>query len=620
MIESGKIDRICLAAAILAIVISLLLVIAAVSSPPAKVQEKSTLGVSDEYAALLFDDSFVHVIDIEVSEASWQYMVRHAMEEQYVLCDAVIDGERISQIAIRPKGNSSLASIAGQGSDRFSFKIEFDHYHPGNTYHGLDKLALNNLGQDVSAMKDYLSYRMMQEMNVPGPLCSYTLVQLNGKDFGLYLAVEGIEDSFVCRNYGEWKGNLYRPDVYAIESISPSQFMDLPLEQMAEDIAKKQPGDRADILGPIINRAFSDVQELVRISAGGYAGENPDAYRVVFDTAVFDADDTDRSRYISAVRALDEAASAQDALDMQALCDYFAVHNFVNNYDSYTGIFSHNYYICERDGKLSLVPWDYNLGFGAFSVESAYNSFVGGTKWYVPLDFGKAMSSDKSFVNYPIDTPLISAEMEMRPLFSRLIADETGLALYHDACARLLKHYFADGVFARWTTDVSEMIRPYVQQGLTFYEEAAFDRAVDAVQRYGQLRAESIQGQLDGRIPATLDGQSADYANLIEIDGLDLSKTIDFGGLAFGITSEEVCNILEVVFDGRETTDVDALMADLSANPAEILPLALRVIGSSKLISGAIVSAAAPPAVLVVCVMALVIMLRSVRRKRGKGG
>ena len=223
MLETSRMNRICIAAIVLAAVLSLVLMILGASQPPPKPVRNDMLGVSDDYADRLFDDSYVHRINLLVPDVSWQFMVQHAMEEQYILCDAEIDGEPIGSIAIRPKGNSSLASIAGAGSDRFSFKIEFDHYRPGNTYHGLDKLALNNLGQDISCLKDYLTYQMMVGMDVPGPLCAYTLLQLNGQDFGLYLAVEGIEDSFAARNYGaDWTGNLYRPDVYAIESLTPA--------------------------------------------------------------------------------------------------------------------------------------------------------------------------------------------------------------------------------------------------------------------------------------------------------------------------------------------------------------------------------------------------------------
>ena len=43
-------------------------------------------------------------------------------------------------------------------------------------------------------MKDYLSYRMMQEFGVDAPLCSYAYITVNGEEWGLYLAVEGVEE------------------------------------------------------------------------------------------------------------------------------------------------------------------------------------------------------------------------------------------------------------------------------------------------------------------------------------------------------------------------------------------------------------------------------------------
>ncbi len=93
-----------------------------------------------------------------------------------------------------------------------AFKIEFDHYDSTNTYHGLDKLCLNNIIQDNTYMKDYLCYTVMGEFGVASPLCSYAYITVNGEDFGLYLAVEGIEESFLERNYGSNYGELYKPD------------------------------------------------------------------------------------------------------------------------------------------------------------------------------------------------------------------------------------------------------------------------------------------------------------------------------------------------------------------------------------------------------------------------
>lgn len=61
-------------------------------------------------------------------------------------------------------------------------------------------------------MKDYLVYTMMNEFGANAPLCSFVYITVNGEDFWLYPAVEGIEDSFLQRNYGVDYGELYKPD------------------------------------------------------------------------------------------------------------------------------------------------------------------------------------------------------------------------------------------------------------------------------------------------------------------------------------------------------------------------------------------------------------------------
>ncbi len=82
--------------------------------------------------------------------------------------------------AIRAKGNTSLSNVKQYGNDRYSFKIEFDHYDDTLTYHRLDKLVLNNNIQDNTLMKDYLTYRMMAYMGVDAPLVSYAFITVNG--------------------------------------------------------------------------------------------------------------------------------------------------------------------------------------------------------------------------------------------------------------------------------------------------------------------------------------------------------------------------------------------------------------------------------------------------------
>ena len=60
------------------------------------------------YVSKLFSTDRVHQIDLAVKESDWESMLENALSEEYISCTAVIDGEKFSNVGIRPKGNSSL--------------------------------------------------------------------------------------------------------------------------------------------------------------------------------------------------------------------------------------------------------------------------------------------------------------------------------------------------------------------------------------------------------------------------------------------------------------------------------------------------------------------------------
>ncbi|MFQ9697525.1 MAG: CotH kinase family protein, partial [Zhenhengia sp.] len=166
-----------------------------------------------EYAEKLFDKNAVSTIDIQMDPEEWQNMLDNALQEEYVKCDVVINGETIYNVGIRPKGNTSLTQVANDpNTDRVSFKFEFDHYVKGQTYYGLDKLVVNNMYADATYMKEYLSYDLMDYMGIKTPLYAFISITVNGEPWGLYLALEALEESFAIRNYGADYGKLYKPE------------------------------------------------------------------------------------------------------------------------------------------------------------------------------------------------------------------------------------------------------------------------------------------------------------------------------------------------------------------------------------------------------------------------
>ena len=147
MSTSKHIDKICVVAIVFALILGILFMN---GESLGLVAEAREIG----YEPRIFDRTRVHTVDIVMD--GWDSFIKTCENEEYAACAVVIDGEAYRNVAIRAKGNTSLSSVRSSGSQRYSFKIEFDHYDNNTTYHGLDKLVLNNVIQDNTYMKDFL--------------------------------------------------------------------------------------------------------------------------------------------------------------------------------------------------------------------------------------------------------------------------------------------------------------------------------------------------------------------------------------------------------------------------------------------------------------------------------
>lgn len=487
---------------------------------------------SAAYEQGLFDYSSVHSIDIVMED--WDSFIETCENEEYAAATVVIDGNSVGNVGIRAKGNTSLSNVSSMDSDRYSFKIEFDQYEDGKNYQGLDKLVLNNLIQDNTMMKDFLTYQLMGQFGVAAPLCSYAYLTVNGEDWGLYLALEAVEDSFLQRNYGNDFGDLYKPDSMSMgggrgngkefdfenfnaEDFDFSQFKPENAPQMPEGTTPpegfgrgngtqqsegEERGNRGGGFGGDFGGGMGSSDVKLQ-----YIDDEPDSYSNIFDSAKTPVSDADQTRLIASLKSLSQYENLDSVLDIEAVLRYFVVHNFVVNGDSYTGSMIHNYYLYEQDGLLSMIPWDYNLAFGSFQSSSA-----------------------KSAVNDPIDSPL--SVSEDRPMAYWIFTSEDYTQQYHQYFSEFLQQFFSDGQAEQLIRSTAELISPYVEKDPSkFCTMEDFELAVETLSRFCQLRADSVQGQLDGSIPSTSEGQNKDSASLIDCGDLTLS---DMGSMGMG--------------------------------------------------------------------------------------
>lgn len=517
-------------------------------------QSQASMNNEVAYESEIFGTEIIS-IEIIADDDDWEEMLENAVSEEYIMADVVVNGTTFTNVGVRPKGNSSLTEVANSDSDRYSFRIQFDEYIDGQTAFGLESLVVNNMVGDNTYMKEYISYDLMSEMGVDSPLFGYTDMTINGEDWGLYLAIELYNDSYEERVFNDLSGELYNVKniskevtgdgagmVPSIEGGPPMELEDRvevegeePTENslgggqrnrppqniednsIDETFAQNSVKEEAGVgetsppnagEGAQGNRSMQQTEE---VSSGGslqYTDDNSDSYPEIFENVVGTATESDFQSVIEALEALSKGEELENYFDVEQILKYLAVHTIVVNLDSYSSSMAQNYYLYENDGQVTILPWDYNLAWGGFQSSDA-----------------------TTVINFPIDTPVSDVDMSTRPLLEKLFENTEYLDMYHEYLNEILETYFLDGQFEQKVNEVYDLISGYVKNDPTaFIEYDEYEEAVASFIELGTLRAQSVEGQLDGTIPSTTDGQTSNPEALVNAGNLNISTLGSMGG------------------------------------------------------------------------------------------
>ncbi len=178
----------------------------AISIPAAHAEEKEKgKGKKTEESQAFFQSGPVPSLKIEVGPDG----VKHLKEQpkEYVRCKITEEGGTVYQdVGIKLKGSAGSFQEFDQ---RPAFTVNMDKFTPDQAFHGLDKLHLNNSVQDETLLHELICSDLFRKAGIPAPRISHARVWLNGKDMGLYVLKEGVDKTFLKRNFENPKGNLY---------------------------------------------------------------------------------------------------------------------------------------------------------------------------------------------------------------------------------------------------------------------------------------------------------------------------------------------------------------------------------------------------------------------------
>ncbi|MDO5518199.1 MAG: CotH kinase family protein [Clostridium sp.] len=497
--------------------------------------ENKTVYAEKTLSEVLDKDSITD-ISIDIDESDWQWLLENATDEEYRSCNITINGTTYYNVGIRPKGNTSLTNVASDDTtDRYSFKIKFNEYVSGQTYNGMKSIVLNNIIQDSTYMKEYITYDLYSSLGVATPEMSYSNITINNETWGLYLAIEVIDERYLENNFGTTEGNLYKPETMGVNNKggdnkggmgNPPDMKDgmnvgAPGEkQEGQQMQHGNPEETTTTENEAVqnkDESKSNAENNRGNKGGGPGGGRPtegadfiyidddvSSYSIVRDSAVFKrTTDDDFKRVINMYKNLNDGTNLEEVLDVEEVLKYFAVNTFVINLDSYSGSMYHNYYLYENNGKCQILPWDLNLSFGGYGANK------GGMG-----QGGENSSQGSGTINFPIDNP-VSGDLSNMPLIGKLLEVDEYKELYHTYLQQIADEYFNSGYYENLVNKLDTMISEYVKADPTaFCTYDEYKTAVSEMINFGKDRTTSVLAQLNGDQPSTTYGNIESTVNI----------------------------------------------------------------------------------------------------------
>ena len=448
----------------------------------------SSLGY--EYKEKFFNKDELSEVSIKVDEADWDSLLSNPTAEEYFEATVTLNGVTYEHVGVRAKGNSSLSSVASSESNRYSLKLDFSQYDNNQSYYGLEKINLNNNFSDTTQMKEYVSYELMNQLDIPTPAYAYAKVHVNGQYYGLMLAVEEIGEAFVRTHYNTSEGYIFKPE-----------------------------GDGSDLK---------------------YVSDQVSDYSGIFNEVKYNKETAEQSsNIITMMKQISEGDTS--ALQLDLIARYFALNTALVNMDSYQGSFKHNYYLYEdKNGMFSIIPWDYNMSFGGFtgmgggnrgefpnmrqsqarpqrendnqiqfdaSQQAEQQQPIRYNMGQRPNGMGNGLNISQSMmtstnINFSITNPVSGTTIDERPLLKIILEDEKARVLYEQYLEQIATSLLTEANISGITSKLQDLLLNAVESDPSKFSTTeqfiAGVKGDESLAAFAKARSVATLSQLNG--------------------------------------------------------------------------------------------------------------------------
>lgn len=304
----------------------------------------------------------LHEMEVHITQSEWDRLLRilevNISSDQYVKADFIyrhtpgdqVNVDTVMEVGFRIRGNTTRRLPYKRGKyQRAHFKIKFDkrfdqeegtpeyEERKKRTFADIEAINLKwgreGSESDVSQIREIYQYDMMRRAGVyvPQTTSSRLILLVDGErvDYGVYTAIEPIDDTFLKHHLGNDEGDLYK---CLWKNLGPAT--------------------------------------LSRASASGNRvgiGDAEFGYEPTYDLKEGDLDNNNLLDFVNNLGDLssnDLKSYLDTHFDVDRFLRYLAMNVILGMPDDYWGMGNNYYLYFPDDGKITFIPYDYDHGLG----------------------------------------------------------------------------------------------------------------------------------------------------------------------------------------------------------------------------------------------------------------
>lgn len=258
-----------------------------------------------------FDEYDVMEVELDIKPDEFKDMIENPRKKDLREASVKINNKEYNKIGVRTRGHSTISKNEAMGGYRYNLELRLDAFNKNSNYEGVESINLNFSITYTGLINEYIGYRLMKTMGIISPECCFAFLKVNGVDWGVCVAVEEVDKTFVKKNFENTQGDLYK----SVRSGEDHEEALMDYWYSFKQLRLKT------------NKTTTD-HDAFKTMAQSFVDE--EGYEKYFDVDTF--------------------------LKLAAL------NRVTGNFDDFSTL-QNNYYLYETNGYFTVIPWDLDEGF-----------------------------------------------------------------------------------------------------------------------------------------------------------------------------------------------------------------------------------------------------------------